>query len=120
MIRIYGIKNCDTMKKAFSWLAENGVEYSFHDYKIAGMPEAELRRWVKELGWRSLINTQGTTWRKLDPADRESLTQGKALALMREHSSLVKRPLCDTGQQLIVGFDPALYASFVKPAALAR
>lgn len=117
MIRIYGIRNCTTMKKAFAWLDDNGIEYGFHDYKKAGVPEDELKRWVKQLGWRSLLNTAGTTWRKLTPEDQADLTLQKAMTLMSTYPSLIKRPLVDTGHQLILGFDPALYASFVKPVA---
>lgn len=117
MVRIYGIKNCSSMKKAFAWLDEQGVAYEFHDYKRLGVPDAAMRRWVKQLGWRTLLNTQGQTWRKLDPLEQADLTQGKAMALMTSYPSLIKRPVCDTGTQLVVGFDPAVYASFVKPAA---
>lgn len=115
MTTIYGIKNCDTMKKAFAWLDEHGVEYTFHDYKKAGLEKARLMQWIKTVGWKTLVNTQGTTWRKLLPEQKEGITQGSAIALMLEHTSLIKRPVLETGSgQLLVGFDPALYSSFVK------
>lgn len=117
MITLYGIRNCSTMKKAFAWLDEQAIPYHFHDYKKSGVPDEALRHWVRQLGWRTLLNTQGTTWRKLTPEQQADLTQGKAMALMREYPSLIKRPVTDTGSQLIVGFDPALFDSFVRPAA---
>lgn len=115
MITVYGIKNCDTMKKAFAWLDEAGVDWQLHDYKKAGLEKPKLMSWVKVLGWKTLLNTQGTTWRKLSEEDRADLTQGKAVALMLAHTSLIKRPVieCASGQ-LLVGFDPNVYKSFIK------
>jgi len=115
MTTLYGIKNCDTIKKAFAWLDEAGVAYTFHDYKKVGLEKPKLMQWVKLLGWKTLLNTQGTTWRKLSEEDRADLTQGKAVALMLEHLSLIRRPVveCDNGQ-LLVGFDPAVFKSFIK------
>ncbi|MEY3201114.1 MAG: hypothetical protein RIR70_664 [Pseudomonadota bacterium] len=115
MTTIYGIKNCDTMKKAFAWLDEAGVAFDFHDYKKAGLEKPKLMQWVKLLGWKTLLNTQGMTWRKLSEEDRADLTQGKAVALMLAHTSLIKRPVveCDNGQ-ILVGFDAAVYKSFIK------
>jgi Spx/MgsR family transcriptional regulator len=115
MIRIYGIKNCDSMKKAFKWLDERDIPYEFHDYKKAGVPRERLVAWCKALGWRTLVNTKGTTWRKLTPEQQDITTQGKAVALMMEHSSVIRRPLIETeGGQLLVGFDPTMFESFVK------
>jgi Spx/MgsR family transcriptional regulator len=114
MVTIYGIKNCTTMKKAFDWCATHGVEFAFHDYKKLGIERALLLRWCQNLGWKSLLNTRGTTWRKLTPAQQSLTTQNQAVALMLEYPSLIKRPLVDTGTQLLVGFDPQLFASFVK------
>lgn len=114
MLKIYGIKNCDTMKKALAWLDDKGIDYSFHDYKKAGLEKATLMQWVKLVGWKTLVNTQGTTWRKLPEEDRADLTQGKAVALMLANTSLIRRPVVETGGQLLVGFDPAIFASFIK------
>ncbi len=114
MVTIYGIKNCTTMKKAFDWCATHGVEFAFHDHKKLGIERALLLRWCQNLGWKSLLNTRGTTWRKLTPAQQSLTTQNQAVALMLEYPSLIKRPLVDTGTQLLVGFDPQLFASFVK------
>lgn len=113
MVTIYGIRNCDTMKKACAWLDERGVAYVFHDYRKQGIERMRLMQWVKHLGWKTLLNTQGTTWRKLSPEQQADLTQGKAVALMLAHPSLIKRPVLETGQQLLVGFDPQIYTSFV-------
>lgn len=114
MVTIYGIRNCDTMKKACAWLGERGVAYTFHDYRKQGIERTRLMQWVKHLGWKTLLNTRGTTWRKLAPEQQADLTQGKAVALMLEHPSLIKRPVLETGQQLLVGFDPQIYGSFVQ------
>jgi arsenate reductase (glutaredoxin) len=115
MITVYGIKNCSTMKKAFSWLEEHGVEYVFHDYKKSGIDREHLMQWCKHLGWRTLLNTRGTTWRKLSPEQQADMTQGKAVALMVEFPSLIVRPVVETGQQLLVGFDSGIFSSFIKP-----
>ncbi|MFA7278664.1 MAG: ArsC family reductase [Sterolibacterium sp.] len=114
MVTVYGIKNCTTMKKTFDWCAAHGVEFDFHDYKKLGIERALLLRWCQNLGWKSLLNTRGTTWRKLTPAQQSLTTQNQAVALMLEYPSLIKRPLVDTGTQLLAGFDPQLFASFVK------
>ena len=108
MIRttVYGIPNCDTVKKARAWLAEHGVEVVFHDYKKLGVPEAELRGWVKALGWEALLNRKGTTWRKLDPARQARVSDaGSAIALMLEQPSVIRRPVLVRGNALRVGFD---------------
>ena len=94
---IYGIKNCDTMKKARAWLDGHGVAYEFHDYKTAGAPKEKLKAWCDELGWETLLNRAGTTFRKLPEADREGLNERKALALMLEQPSMIKRPVLDVG-----------------------
>jgi Spx/MgsR family transcriptional regulator len=114
MITVYGIRNCQTMKKAFSWLDEHGVEYVFHDYKKSGVDRARLQGWVKAVGWQTLLNTRGTTWRRLTPDQQADVTQDKAIALMAEHPSLIKRPVVETGRQLLVGFDPQIFASFIS------
>jgi len=115
MVRIYGIKNCDTMKKAFAWCTEHGVAYEFHDYKKQGVPRERLEAWCQVVGWKTLLNTKGPTFRKLPPERQEIATQSDAVALMVEYASAIKRPVLETdGGQLLVGFDPALYASFAK------
>lgn len=115
MVRIYGIKNCDSMKKAFKWLDERGIPYEFHDYKKAGVPRERLVQWCKTLGWKTLINTKGPTWRKLTPEQQDIGTQSKAVATMMEHSSVIRRPVVETaGGHLLVGFDPTMFESFVK------
>lgn len=112
---VYGIKNCDTMKKAFAWCAEHGVEYAFHDYKKSGVDRSRLVVWCKTVGWKSLVNTKGTTWRKLTPEQQAITTQGEAVTLMIENPSLIRRPVVETDSgQLLIGFDPALFASFLK------
>lgn len=111
---IYGIKNCDTMKKTFAWCDERGVAYQFHDYKKAGVDRARLVAWCKVLGWKTLVNTKGTTFRKLSPEQQAIDTQSQAVSLMLEYPSLIKRPVVETANgQLLVGFDPALFASFI-------
>ncbi len=110
MITVYGIPNCDTVKKARAWLAERGVAHQFHDFKKQGVPP-ELDRWAQTVGWETLLNRKGTTWRKLDDATRERVTDAtSALALMREQSSIIKRPVVDWGNALTVGFDAGDWA----------
>ncbi|KKO09623.1 hypothetical protein LCGC14_0031160 [marine sediment metagenome] len=111
MITLYGIKACDTMKKARTWLDQQGVEYSFHDYKKEGIDAARLQAWCAEHGWEKILNRQGTTFRKLDDADKQNIDIGKAVALMQSNPSMIKRPVLDTGSQRLVGFKPELYAS---------
>ena len=110
---IYGIKNCDTMKKARAWLDSHGVAYSFHDYKTEGISKDKLKRWADELGWETLLNRAGTTFRKLPDADKEGLNERKALALMLAQPSMVKRPVLEVGAKLLVGFKPEIYAKEV-------
>ena len=110
---IYGIKNCDTMKKARTWLDKHKVAYSFHDYKTEGIERARLARWSKELGWEKLLNRSGTTFRRLPHADKERLTEAKAIALMLAQPSMIKRPVLDVDGKLLVGFDPAVYRAEV-------
>src|ERR1043166_8279169 len=116
-ITIYGIKNCDTMKKARAWLDDHGVMYDFHDYKAAGIAGDKLKKWSDELGWETLLNRAGTTFRKLPDSDCEGLNERKALALMLAQPSMIKRPVLDLGGNLLVGFKPELYGSEVAPAA---
>lgn len=113
-ITIYGIKNCDTMKKARTWLDGRGVAYSFHDYKAEGIDSATLAGWAKAVGWETLLNRAGTTFRKLDEADKEGLTEARAIALMLAQPSMIKRPVLDLGGRLLVGFKPDLYEKEFK------
>jgi arsenate reductase len=108
--RLYGIKNCDTMKKAWTWLDQHGVAYDFHDYKKAGIDRATLETWVKRLGWETLLNRSGTTFKKLPDADKQRLTQAKAIELMLAQPSMIKRPVLDANGKLYVGFKPESYA----------
>ncbi len=108
---LYGIKNCDTMKKARAWLDAHGVAYAFHDYKTQGIDRAHLEAWSKELGWEVLLNRAGTTFRKLPDSEKENLTERKAIALMLAQPSLIKRPVFDLGGKRLVGFKPEIYAS---------
>ena len=108
---VYGIKNCNTVKNALDWLKKNKVEFEFHDYKKSGVTASKLADWSKQVGWESLVNKRGTTWRQLDEAIQNKLTNEKAaIALMVEKTSVIKRPLIeDNGKVLILGFDEAQY-----------
>jgi arsenate reductase len=108
-ITLYGIRNCDTVKKARTWLDARKIEYAFHDYKTAGIAAEHLQRWCKELGWETLLNRAGTTFRKLPEAEKQGLDAGKAIALMLAQPSMIKRPVLDLGKQRLVGFKPELY-----------
>ena len=111
---IYGIKNCDTMKKARAWLDSHGVAYAFHDYKASGIDKASLERWVKEHGWETVLNRAGTTFRALPDAEKQGLDANKAIALMLEQPSMIKRPVLDLGKgKTIVGFKPEIYEAAV-------
>ncbi len=109
-ITIYGIKNCDTMKKARAWLDGHGVAYGFHDYKAAGIERGRLEGWITKVGWESLLNRAGTTFRKLPDKDKEGLSEKKAVALMIDQPSMIKRPVLDVGGKILVGFKPDQYA----------
>jgi len=110
MTAIYGIKNCDTMKKAHAWLEAHKVAYEFHDYKTEGVGRARLEKWVKAVGWETLLNRAGTTFRKLPDKDKEGLSEKKAIALMLAQPSMIKRPVIEKGAKLLVGFKPDDYA----------
>jgi len=114
-ITIYGIKNCDTMKKALAWLDKHGVDYAVHDYKTAGIERAKLEGWAKKAGWETLLNRAGTTFKKLPDKDKEGLSETKAIALMLAQPSMIKRPVLElSGSKLLVGFKPEDYAASVK------
>lgn len=110
IVTIYGIKSCDTMKKAFAWLEDHGVPYAFHDYKAAGVDKATLQRWCKPAGWETLLNRAGTTFRKLPESEKQDLGEAKAIALMLAQPSMIKRPVLDIGGKIVVGFKPEIYA----------
>ena len=110
-ITIYGIKNCDTMKKARAWLDKHGVAYAFHDYKAEGVSRERLARWEKEVGWETLLNRAGTTFRKLSDKDKSGIDAGKALSLMLAQPSMIKRPVLELpGGKVLVGFSPEIYS----------
>lgn len=110
-VTIYGIKSCDTMKKARAWLDARGVAYLFHDYKALGIERSLLEGWAQIVGWKTLLNRAGTTFRKLPEADRTDLDEAKAIGLMLAQPSMIKRPVLDDGGRLIVGFKPEIYAA---------
>jgi arsenate reductase len=111
MTTLYGIKSCDTMKKARAWLDGRGVPYEFHDYKVAGIDRVRLERWSREVGWEKLLNRAGTTFRKLPDERKSPLDERRALALMLEQPSMIKRPVLEWGRQLLVGFTPQEYSA---------
>jgi arsenate reductase (glutaredoxin) len=109
MLKMYGIPNCDTVKKARTWLEKHSVPYEFHDYKKQGIDTTTLKRWCKEFGHEQVLNQRGTTWRKLDESARSNLTEAKAIKLMQEQPSVIKRPMLDTGKRLLLGFSEESY-----------
>ena len=113
-VTVWGIKNCDTMKKAFAWLETHGVAYEFVDYKKSGVVASHLPDWNQRAGWQNLLNTRGLMWRKLDESERTDMDEAKALALMERYPVLIKRPVIDTGGALLVGFDAEQYARELK------
>jgi arsenate reductase (glutaredoxin) len=108
-LTLYGIKNCDTMKKARAWLTDHGIDYVFHDYKSAGADRAHLERWVRAKGWEALLNRAGRTFRALPTADQQDLDEAKAIKLMLAQPSMIKRPVLEAEGKLIVGFKPEIY-----------
>lgn len=110
MIVLYGIKNCDTVKKARRWLDARGIDYRFHDFRADGLEEERLAGWIGTCGWETLLNRRGTTWRKLPEAARSDLDEAKAAALMLREPTLIKRPVLETGREILVGFKEAEYA----------
>ncbi|HHJ36152.1 MAG TPA: ArsC family reductase [Gammaproteobacteria bacterium] len=103
-MKIYGIPNCDTIKKARKWLDSNSLEYEFHDYKKAGVPEKHLRQWVNENGWDTVLNKRGTTWRKLDDDLKDNIDEKSAIQVMLDNPSAIKRPVLEKGKILLIGF----------------
>lgn len=114
-LTIYGIKACDTMKKARAWLANAGVDVSFHDYKAAGIDQATLEGWVNKHGWETVLNRKGSTFRALPDAEKQDIDADKAVRLMLSNPSMIKRPvLVNTEEESIVGFSPEFYAGFLN------
>ena len=114
MLRIYGIKNCDTMKTAFAWLEAHGVAYEFIDYKKTDLVQEHLPDWNRRAGWESLLNRRGMMWKRLSDEERSDVDESKALALMADYPTLIRRPVLDTGKALLIGFDPERYTSVLE------
>jgi Spx/MgsR family transcriptional regulator len=110
-ITLFGIRNCDTMKKAWTWLDEHGLAYAFHDYKKEGIDRGRLEAWARQVGWERLLNRAGTTFKKLPDTDRQTVDESKAIALMLVQPSMIKRPVLEADGHLLVGFTPAEYAA---------
>jgi len=110
---MYGIPNCDTIKKARTFLDSNNISYEFHDYKKRGITKDLLAKWCDSLGYENVLNRRGTTWRKLDEKTKANITKDSAILLMQEHPSMIKRPLLDTGKNLILGFNQSEYESLL-------
>ena len=104
-IDLFGINNCDTVKKARAWLTEQGIDYTFHDFKKTGVNQQQLQHWAEQLGWETLVNKKGLTWRRLPEKDKADLDQAKAFRLMQANTSLIKRPVLQYSDQVLVGFD---------------
>lgn len=117
LVTLYGIKSCDTMRKARAWLEEHGITYQFHDYKTQGLDAARLQKWSAQVGWEKLLNKAGTTFKKLPEAEKTDLTAERAYALMVAQPSMVKRPVLETQSGIEVGFKPELYETFFKKDA---
>ena len=107
--KVYGIPNCDTMKKAFAWLEQRKVEYHFHDYKKEGIAAEKLKAWAARGGWERIANTRGPTWRRIPDAQKAGLTEARALALLQQYPSAIRRPIVEHGTKLLIGFDPATF-----------
>ncbi|EDY86597.1 ArsC family protein [gamma proteobacterium HTCC5015] len=114
MTTLYGIKNCDTIKKARRWLEDNGVAYEFHDYKKVGVPEQQLRQWIDQFGWEVVLNKRGTTYRKLDDAIKDSLDAESAVAVLMTNASMIKRPVIEHGDTTLIGFKADDYQSLFQ------
>lgn len=114
MITMYGIKNCDSIKKARNWLDNERVSYNFHDYKVSGVDKAKLEDWVMEHGWETILNRSGTTFKALDAGDRAHIDADKAILLMITNPSMIKRPILDTGRETIIGFKATTYETALQ------
>jgi arsenate reductase (glutaredoxin) len=114
MAVLYGIKNCDTVKKARNWLDTNGIEYQFSDYRVDGLTSEQLQKFADKLGWNAMLNRSSTSWRQLSAEQQDGLTEDKALQLMLEIPTLIKRPLLAIGDKLLLGFKPDTYQTLLK------
>ena len=108
-ITLYGIKNCDTVKKARTWLDGHGCSYRFHDFKAEGVDKSQIERWIEAVGWEKLLNRAGTTFRKLPEGDKAGLTEETSISLMMAHPTIIKRPVLEQGELVLVGFKPEIY-----------
>ena len=113
-IKVYGIRNCDTMKKAFAWLEAKKIAYEFHDYKKAGVPPGKLKAWAAKAGWEKLANARGPTWRKIPEAQRANLTEARMIALLESNTSAIRRPIVEAGASLLIGFDAEEFAATLR------
>lgn len=121
MVTLYGIKNCDTIKKARRWLEANNIDYRFHDYRVDGLDNELLNGFINELGWEALLNTRGTTWRKLDEITRNKITDAASAAtLMTEMPAIIKRPLLCAGKPMLLGFSESVISNFSMRCSLCR
>ena len=109
MITLFGFKNCDTIKKARQWLAEQGIDYSFHDVRIDGIEAATIEYWIEQSNWETVLNRRGTTWRKLDSQVQATTNRDNVTALLLEHPAMIKRPVLDIDGEITIGFKPDLY-----------
>lgn len=114
MTTLYGIPNCDTVKKARKWLETNDVSYTFHNYKKDGVPEKELKKWIKKVGWEVLLNRRGTTWRKLGDKTKDNINETSATKIMLGNPSIIKRPVIESGKTLLIGFDDSNYQQLLS------
>ncbi|MGB0732440.1 MAG: ArsC family reductase [Pontibacterium sp.] len=114
MTTVYGIKNCDTVKKARKWLESQGIEYHFHDYRVDGLNVDQLNAWIAELGWEAMLNKRSTTWRQLDQDIKDNLDQATATQVMIDNPTIIKRPLLDTGDTRLLGFKDTQYAEALR------
>lgn len=114
MVELYGIKNCDTVKKTRLWLDNNGISYQFHDYRVDGVTQNQLQSFADKLGWEKMLNRSSTSWRQLTPEQQADLSEAKALQLMLAMPTLIKRPILDTGSDLLIGFKPDTYQTLLK------
>ena len=113
MLKLFGIPNCDTMKKARKWLSDHAIDYEFHDYKKAGIDKTTLLHWEKQVGWETLLNRRGMMWRKLSEEQKQTINRENAIAIMLETPSIIKRPVLVKGKQILVGFDQDAYQSLL-------
>lgn len=113
-VTLYGIKNCDTVKKARKWLEKNHISYHFHDFRTDGLDKKLMESWLRKIDWEMLLNTRGMTWRKLDESERQNMTKNKAISLMLMQPTLIKRPVLTTGGDCYVGFDEKNYTALFK------